>query len=83
MRARVGEKGQVTIPKPLRDSLGVRPGDELEFEEEAGTIRARRVTVRDPIAALVGLVADRTDADAYLAEARGPAWSQRLDGEPR
>jgi len=33
MVSRLTTKGQVTIPKPLRDSLGLEPGHELEFEE--------------------------------------------------
>jgi AbrB family looped-hinge helix DNA binding protein len=28
---RVSEKGQTTIPKELRDELGVEPGDEVEW----------------------------------------------------
>jgi AbrB family looped-hinge helix DNA binding protein len=28
---RVTSKGQVTIPKPIRDHLGVRPGGEVDF----------------------------------------------------
>ena len=28
---RVTEKGQGTIPKPIRDSLGIGPGSEVEF----------------------------------------------------
>lgn len=30
---RVTEKGQVTIPKPIRDRLGIGPGSEVEFVE--------------------------------------------------
>jgi AbrB family looped-hinge helix DNA binding protein len=28
---RVTEKGQVTIPKPIRDRLGIVPGSEVDF----------------------------------------------------
>ncbi|WP_440770296.1 AbrB/MazE/SpoVT family DNA-binding domain-containing protein [Natronorubrum sp. DTA28] len=30
---RVTTKGQVTIPKEIRDTLGIEPGDEVTFEE--------------------------------------------------
>jgi antitoxin PrlF len=33
MKAVVAERGQVTIPKRLRDRLGIRPGTVLEFQE--------------------------------------------------
>lgn len=31
---RVTSKGQVTIPKDVREKLGVQPGDEVGFREE-------------------------------------------------
>lgn len=30
---RVTTKGQVTIPKEIRDALGIEPGDEVVFEQ--------------------------------------------------
>ncbi len=81
MKSRLTEKGQVTIPKPLRDSLGLEPGQELEFEERGGTLVVRRVAPADPLRQLLGLVKRRADVDAYLAETRGPAWQTGRDGE--
>jgi len=31
-RSRITSQGQITVPKVVRDALGVGPGDELEFE---------------------------------------------------
>lgn len=42
MKAILSEKGQVTIPKPLRDRLGLQPGTELEFSAEGGVLMARK-----------------------------------------
>jgi AbrB family looped-hinge helix DNA binding protein len=39
---RVTEKGQVTIPKDLRDALGIGAGTEVEFERNDDTIVVRK-----------------------------------------
>lgn len=39
---RVTEKGQVTIPKDLRDALGIGAGTEVEFERRQDTIVVRK-----------------------------------------
>ena len=36
MKMTVSGEGRVTIPKPLRDRLGIRPGQILEVREETG-----------------------------------------------
>ncbi len=36
------EKGQVTIPKDLRDALGIGAGTEVEFERRKDTIVVRK-----------------------------------------
>lgn len=40
--AKVTSKGQVTVPLAVRRALGVRAGDRLVFEGDAGRIRVRR-----------------------------------------
>lgn len=40
----VGAKGQIVIPKPLRDQVNLHPGDEVEFELRDGEIVLKVVT---------------------------------------
>jgi AbrB family looped-hinge helix DNA binding protein len=47
MKSVVSEKGQITIPKRLRDRLGLRPGTTLEFEAEEGKLVARKAVTVD------------------------------------
>ncbi len=79
MKAKVGERGQVTIPKRLRKSLGIKPGEEVEFEERGGTLILRRRVAAAPLERLVGLIKERIDVDAFIAAARGPAWGPAID----
>jgi AbrB family looped-hinge helix DNA binding protein len=39
----VTSKGQVTLPKKLRDELDVRPGDTLAYEIRGGVVRLRKL----------------------------------------
>ncbi len=41
MRATLTSKGQLTIPKKVREALGLRPGDQVEFEVAEGEARLR------------------------------------------
>ncbi len=43
MTHKVGIKGQVVIPKAIRDEIGIEPGDEVEFEPDGREVRVRRV----------------------------------------
>jgi antitoxin PrlF len=71
MKAIVSEKGQVTIPKALRERLGIRPGEVLDFEAEAGRLVARKDTARDPVDAVYGILPLAVRTDELLAELPG------------
>ncbi len=49
MTHRVGPKGQVVIPKELRDELGIQPGDEVDFWLEGDHVAVRLVNLRRPL----------------------------------
>jgi antitoxin PrlF len=36
--ARITSQGQITVPKAIRDRLGLKPGDDLEFEDRGDDI---------------------------------------------
>lgn len=69
----VSEKGQVTIPKQLRDRLGIEAGQELDFTEEEGRLIVRKVRDRGPVDAAYGILDLPNGTDAILADLRGPA----------
>ncbi len=54
MNATLSEKGQVTIPKVIRDGMGLIPGSVLHFEEDKGCIIVRKVLAENPISAWRG-----------------------------
>jgi AbrB family looped-hinge helix DNA binding protein len=44
--ARITSKGQITIPKQIREQLGIEPGDALDFHFEDGRLDVRAVKRR-------------------------------------
>jgi AbrB family looped-hinge helix DNA binding protein len=43
---RVTSKGQVTIPLPVREKLGILPNTEVEFEVHGNTVRLVKLPAR-------------------------------------
>ena len=78
MKAKVAERGQVTIPKPLRERLGVKPGTVLDFTEENGRLVAvKTAPAADPVSAVYGCLGKRFHTDAFIQEIRGKIRSPR------
>lgn len=71
--AKVTSKGQITIPKHVRDRLGLDPGDEVEFIEEDGAFRIRKERRQSPYAKYRGSIKNWTgqDPEDLLRELRG------------
>jgi AbrB family looped-hinge helix DNA binding protein len=49
MTYKVGAKGQVVQPKPLRSELGIRPGDDVLFAREGEGIRVWKAPAADDL----------------------------------
>lgn len=67
---RVSEKGQVTIPKEVRDMLGIHPGDEVEFEKENGDVKIHKKTDTKMFDEFIGYLG-KGKTDKIMEELRG------------
>lgn len=85
---RVTEKGQVTIPKPIRDRLGISPGSEVDFVERDSVVvlekrdapRDGDMSFKDWAASVAGTLDTMgMDGKAFVDWLRGP----RDDLDPR
>ena len=85
MHATMTSKGQLTIPKPVRERLGLRAGDRVEFvQAEDGAYRI--VPRSGKFSDLMGVL--KTDialSDGHLRDAirdaRTARWSRNADHE--
>jgi len=71
--AKITSKGQVTIPKKVREKLGVQPGETIGFEEKNGVLIVRKVIVTSPFDKWVGKLTHLKGkrSDDLVKEARG------------
>ncbi len=75
MATTVTSKGQVTIPKPVRDHLGLVPGSQVVFRRAAdGSIvieNADGTTQPSRFAKLIGIAGPGPSTDEIMAMTRG------------
>ena len=73
LKSKMTIKGQVTIPKKVRQLLGLRPGDELEFVETDQGVTIKKRLRGSPFASYRGYLEGLKgqDPDGLVDELRG------------
>ena len=72
MKTIVSEKGQITIPKAVREKLGITPGTVLEVETEKGRLIAVKKQFEDVFQKWrgKGKIPGKVSVDEYLKKVR-------------
>lgn len=73
LTAKVTSKGQITIPKEVREKLGIRPGEDLGFEEKKGIFYIKKSIRKSLFDKWVGRLETKKGrkTDAIIDELRG------------
>jgi antitoxin PrlF len=71
--AKVTSKGQITLPKRIRERLGVLPGEDVGFEEKDNLLVISKVVTKSPFDKWVGTLKHLRGqrSDDLLREVRG------------
>ena len=72
--AKVTSKGQITIPKKVRDRMGVAEGEEIYFVEEKDGFLIKKVVKKSPFDEWVGYLRKKGETrstDEIIEEMRG------------
>ena len=72
-KTKITSKGQVTIPKLVRERMGLKPGDEIEFVEDKEGFRLQKLIVESPFKKYCGFLSHLAgkDPDELVEEMRG------------
>ena len=69
---RITEKGQVTIPKSVREHFGLSPGQEVRFVERNRQVVLEKVQTGDVWRRYRGFLKSRKRTDDVIRKLRGP-----------
>jgi AbrB family looped-hinge helix DNA binding protein len=74
MNSTISAKGQITVPKAVRDKLGLRPGTTVEFElGPQGALLRKGHRGRRAVDKVLGILKRTTATDSLVDEMRGAA----------
>ena len=81
---RISKRGQITIPKDLRDRFGMHPDAEVEITAtEGGLLIRKRVKGQHPVDAIYGIAngwaaKEYGSTDEYMSDIRGYDYAAEL-----
>ncbi len=85
-KARITSRGQVTIPKNIREKLGATPGKELEFElidDKEAIIKIIEKPTAEKLAGSLnpeGIEGEEEDWKNVINEEKANKWKTELEG---
>jgi AbrB family looped-hinge helix DNA binding protein len=69
---KIGERGQITIPKDIREKYGLLPNIEVEFvPEESGVLLRKQARHSSPVEQVYGILKKNTKTDELIEALRG------------
>jgi looped-hinge helix DNA binding domain, AbrB family len=69
---KIMERGQITIPKKIRDRYGLKPDTELDIlPVEEGILIVKRSAQKSPIRDVYGILRKNRNSDGFIEEIRG------------
>ena len=68
---KVTKKGQVTIPKKIREAIGIKPGSEVNFQICNGECVLKKVVKDDVFEKWAGYLKIKKTTDQIIEELRG------------
>lgn len=73
LKAKLTSKGQITIPKKVRDKMGVSVGEEIQFEEQDGVFYIKKRLRKSPFDRWAGYLekGKKKESDTMIEEMRG------------
>jgi AbrB family looped-hinge helix DNA binding protein len=74
MKLTIDKSGRIVVPKPLRERLGLKPGTELEVQEQPGGVFLRTIEERPALVRIDGLWVHRGIAEP------GANWDRVIQG---
>jgi AbrB family looped-hinge helix DNA binding protein len=92
MKSTISAKGQITVPKGVRERYALLPGTEVEFElRDDGALLRKRRGDRHPIWDAIGSLKDSWrwpkgvphTVDAYIDYVRGGSYKELSGKKPR